>query len=62
LRVCEKNDFFGNGRSALKDDGREGEGLWCEERNVRAKDDLFVLDCFGTSFLAMTLAEGRAFF
>jgi hypothetical protein len=27
-------------RAKPKDDGRLGEGLRCEERNVRAKDDL----------------------
>jgi hypothetical protein len=44
---------------ALKDDGREGEGCVFVERCVRAKDGLFVLDCFLATLLAMTLAEGR---
>jgi hypothetical protein len=40
-----------------KDDGREGESAFLRERSVRAKDSSFVLDCFVTLFLAMTLAE-----
>jgi hypothetical protein len=42
-----------------KDDGREGAHSYHKERNVKAKDSLFVLDCFLATLLAMTLAEGE---
>jgi hypothetical protein len=37
------------------DDGREEESVYHKERNIRAKDSLFVLDCFLATLLAMTL-------
>jgi hypothetical protein len=35
------------GRALKDDDKKRGDVLRCEERNVRAKDMLFVLDCRG---------------
>jgi hypothetical protein len=39
--------------------GGEEESVYHKERNIRAKDSLFVLDCRVVSLLAMTLAVGE---